>query len=166
MVPRAALAAAALILVLAADAPAQTPAPGSNAPAAQQPQSSDRVAVPEPTDQAIAYHRSGNVLWVLNTVWALALPALLLWTGFSARMRDWARTLGASGSSSSPSTGCSSPSYDGDRPATRLLREFVRQHAYGLSNQTLGKWMSDQVANLGVTLVIGALVLWVPYLLL
>jgi Zn-dependent protease with chaperone function len=43
---------------------------------------------------------------------------------------------------------------------------FVRQHAYGLSNQTLGKWTSDQIANLGVTLVIGALVLWVPYLLL
>ena len=44
--------------------------------------------------------------------------------------------------------------------------KFMREHAYGLSNQTLGKWASDQVADLGVTLVIGALVLWVPYLLL
>ena len=43
---------------------------------------------------------------------------------------------------------------------------FVRQHAYGLSNQTIGKWASDQFANLAVTLVIGGLVLWVPYLLL
>jgi Zn-dependent protease with chaperone function len=43
---------------------------------------------------------------------------------------------------------------------------FVRQHAYGLSNQTIGKWVSDQVASLGVTLVIGALVLWIPYLLI
>src|SRR4029077_8960530 len=43
---------------------------------------------------------------------------------------------------------------------------FVRHHASGLWNQTLAKWTSDQVASLGVTLVIGSLVLWVPYLLL
>lgn len=163
--PRAWLAAAALILVLAADAHGQTP--GGDAPAAQQPASSDRVVVPEPTEQALAYHRSGNILWVANAVWALVVPALLLWTGLSARMRDWARTLGRKWFFivaiywvlfTIVTTAIDLPRV--------YYEQFVRQHAYGLSNQTLGKWTSDQLANLGVSLVIGALVLWVPYLLL
>jgi hypothetical protein len=31
---------------------------------------------------------------VLDTAWTLILPALLLWTGLSARLRDWARAAG------------------------------------------------------------------------
>ena len=44
--------------------------------------------------------------------------------------------------------------------------EFVRQHAYGLSNQTFGKWFGDTLKSLGVACIVGALVMWVPYLLL
>jgi STE24 endopeptidase len=72
----------------APDTPASATAPTSDVPAR------DRVSVPEPTPQALAYYRSGNVLWVANTIWALFVPAVLLWTGLSARMRDWARAVG------------------------------------------------------------------------
>jgi len=44
--------------------------------------------------------------------------------------------------------------------------EYVRQHAYGLSNQTFGKWFGDTLKSLAVACVVGALVMWVPYLLL
>ena len=44
--------------------------------------------------------------------------------------------------------------------------EFVRQHDYGLSNQTLQKWWTDSLTALAVTCVAGGLFLWVPYLLL
>ena len=44
--------------------------------------------------------------------------------------------------------------------------EFLRQHEYGLSNQTLQKWLTDSLIALVVTCVAGALFLWVPYLLL
>ena len=44
--------------------------------------------------------------------------------------------------------------------------EFARQHAYGLSNQTLGKWWTDTLTALLLGCVIGPLVIWVPYLLL
>ena len=44
--------------------------------------------------------------------------------------------------------------------------EFVRQHDYGLSNQTLQKWWTDSLTGLAVTCVAGAVFLWVPYLLL
>jgi len=43
---------------------------------------------------------------------------------------------------------------------------FVREHAYGLSNQTFNKWIGDSLKSLGVGIVFGVLLLWVPYLLL
>ena len=128
---------------------------------------SDRVQVPEPTAKALAYNRSGDVIWAATTIWGLLVPAAFLWTGFSARIRDWARAIGRRWFFvvaiywvifTLVSTAI-------DLPRAYYVG-FVRQHAYGLSNQTIGKWASDQVASLGVTLVIGALVLWIPYLLI
>jgi STE24 endopeptidase len=168
VVMRTALAAAAVALVLTADASAQSQPPvEGEARVASQPLPGDRVPVPEPTEQAKAYHRGGTILWALNVVWALVLPAALLWTGFSARLRSWAQAAGRKWFFAVAiywvlftivTTAIDLPRayYEG----------FVRQHAYGLSNQTLGKWATDQFASLGVTLVIGALFLWVPYLLL
>ena len=132
-----------LLLAMTAGAAAQNPAPppGSQpvAPPATSPgAASDRVPVPEPTAQALAYHRSGNVLWVLNTLWGLVLPAALLWTGFSAACatgaarigRKWFFTVAAllGDLHARLTTAIDLPRvyYEG----------FVRQHAYGLSNQT------------------------------
>jgi len=127
----------------------------------------ERVQVPEPTEKALAYHRSGDIIWAATTIWGLVVPAVFLWTGFSSRIRDWARAIGRKWFFvvaiywvifTLVSTAI-------DLPRAYYVG-FVRQHAYGLSNQTIGKWVSDQVASLGVTLVIGALVLWIPYLLI
>ena len=52
------------------------------------------VAVPEPGEKAMRYYRSGNVLWLANLFWGLLIPALFLFTGFSARIRNWAQKLG------------------------------------------------------------------------
>jgi len=49
------------------------------------------VAVPEPSQETLDYYRSGNVLWVIATLWGLLVPAAILFSGFSARLRDWAR---------------------------------------------------------------------------
>jgi len=137
-------------------ADAQTPAAVTASPAAPQ----GPVAVPPASAKAMAYYRSGNVLWVVDQVWGLILPALLLFTGFSARMRDWAQRIGRR-------RGFAITAY-----AVLLLvimtvvtlplsyyEEFVRQHAYGLSNQTLGKWVGDTVKGLLVSCVILAIVL-------
>ena len=42
----------------------------------------------------------------------------------------------------------------------------MRLHAYGLSNQSFGKWFGDSLKELGILIVLGALVLWLPYWLL
>ena len=47
------------------------------------------VPVPEPTPEAISYYESGNVLWAIQFVWSLFVPALLLYTGFSIKLRNF-----------------------------------------------------------------------------
>src|SRR6478672_1245171 len=52
------------------------------------------VAVPEPTEQAMRYYRSGNVLWFVEQAWSIAVLVLLLATGVSASLRNAARRIG------------------------------------------------------------------------
>ena len=166
-VTRATLLIAAAIVVLSACLSAQSAAPAPDTRAAAPSASGDRVAVPEPTPQALAYHHSGTILWVFNTSWALVLPAILLWTGLSARMRDWSARFGRRWFFVVALYWIVFTILTTAIDLPRVYYEsFMREHAYGLSNQTLAKWASDQAASLAVTLVIGALFLWVPYLLL
>jgi Zn-dependent protease with chaperone function len=146
------------------------------APSAEQPTSTGQqsstvseapVPGPEPSEKAIARYRSGVALWLIDTAWGFILPAAILLTGFSSRMRTWATRISRKRVLTIAIYFAifSIVTFVIDLPRAYYV-VFVREHAYGLSNQTLGKWASDQAAALGVTLVIGALVLWVPYLLL
>ncbi len=137
--------------------PQQTSAQSSTAP----------VPVPEPSEKALSYYRSGIVLWIVNVLWGLLIPALFLFTGFSARIRDWAMRIGRWWFF-----------VIGVYFAIFLIINFVidlplsyyqgyaRQHAYGLSNQTLDKWFGDQLKGLLIGIGVGFLFLWIPYLLL
>ena len=125
------------------------------------------VAVPEPTAQALQYFRGNQLLWLVNTLLGLAIPALFLFTGWSAKLRDAAKRLGRRW-----------------YPAlvlyficfvllTSLITlpldfwsGFTRQHDYGMSNQTLAKWWKDFGIGTAVSLVLGSLVIGIPYWLL
>src|SRR5213594_1996654 len=52
------------------------------------------VKVPEPSEQAMRYYRSGNVLWIVEQVWSITVLVLLLATGLSAALRNLARRIG------------------------------------------------------------------------
>jgi len=43
---------------------------------------------------------------------------------------------------------------------------YVRQHAYGLSNQTFWKWLHDWLTEGAVGLAVGGLLVWLPYWLM
>jgi STE24 endopeptidase len=125
------------------------------------------VPVPEPSAKAVQLHQSGIVFWLIRTVWGMVLPVALLFGGFSARLRDFARRIGRHWYwmicvyfviLMLLNYGLNWP--------LRYYLGFVRPHAYGLSNQTFIKWFGDSLKNLGVTLVGGCLFLWIPYLLL
>src|SRR5213594_4002400 len=70
-----------------AHAPHQVSSPGSE-------DDQNPVPVPDLSEKAVRYYESGNVLWVVNQVWALLIPILFLFTGFSASIRSWAQRLG------------------------------------------------------------------------
>jgi len=126
------------------------------------------VVVPEPSEKALRYHRSGNVIWAGEQILGLALPALLLWTGTSARLRTMAAGL---------ARGHFYPTlvvYLALLSALLFVIQlplsyyvgYARERAYGLSTQRFAKWAGDEAKGLGVGVVLGAAVLWVPYLLL
>jgi Zn-dependent protease with chaperone function len=157
----------AFALLVAPSSHAQQPPAPSSAGAAASPPASAPVPVPAPSEKAMRYYRSGNVLWVISTLWGLLMPALLLFTGFSARMRDAARAAGRNwfftvavyGVLFTLAMTVLSLPLD-------YYASFIRPHAYGLSDQTAAKWWSDQIKGLIVSCVAIALLLWIPYLLL
>jgi Zn-dependent protease with chaperone function len=140
-----------------AQAAAQTAQTGSAAP----------VPVPPPSEKALRYYRSGNVLWVVTTLWSLLVPVLLLFTGFSARLRDASRKVGRYWLLTIAVYGIliTIVSFVLDLPLA-YYSDFVREHAYGLSDQTAAKWWSDAFKGLAVGCLFAALTLWFPYLLL
>jgi Zn-dependent protease with chaperone function len=125
------------------------------------------VAVPEPSEQAMRYYRSGNVLWFVEQAWSIAVLVLLLATGLSASLRNAARRIGRNWFFTIVVYFAlfTVVTTIVDLPLS-YYTEFVREHAYGLSNQTFGKWFGDTLKSLAVACVVGALVMWVPYLLL
>ena len=125
------------------------------------------VAVPEPSEQAMRYYRSGNVLWFVEQAWSIAVLVLLLATGLSASLRNAARRVGRNWFFTIVVYFAlfTVVTTIADLPLS-YYTEFVREHAYGLSNQTFGKWFGDTLKSLAVACVVGALVMWVPYLLL
>jgi Zn-dependent protease with chaperone function len=168
------LAAAALVLMVLGGAAVaaqggapSSPQPDASAPHVQTDTDTSPVPVPEPSPLAMARYRSGIVLWVVDTVWGFVLPALVLFTGASAAMRNlsarvgrrWFFTIALYFALFSILT------FVIDLPRA-YYEEFVREHAYGLSNQSFQKWFGDSLKSLGVGIIGGALFLWIPYLLL
>ena len=142
--------AAILVLLLALSPWAAWAQPAAGSPAQETPAAStDRVPVPEPTEQALSYHRSGNVLWVVTTLWGLLIPSLFLFTGFSARIRTWATKIGRKWFFVIAAYWVIFAVISSviDLPLSYYIG-FVREHAYGLSNQTFAKWASDEAKTL------------------
>ena len=163
-----ALVGAVLVARAARPSPPPTPSPPPVAPqvACQSPE--QPVEVPSPSARAVRYHRSGNVIWAVQQILGVAIPALLLFSGLSARLRSGARRV---------ARGRFYPTlvvylvmlsallFVVELPLSYYVG-YLREHTYGLSDQRLGKWFSDQLKALGVGVVVGAATLWVPYLML
>src|SRR5689334_3745594 len=79
--------AIALNVLQSADTPPTRPVPAAVDETAP-------VAVPPATPTALRYYTSGNRLWVLDQVVSIVLLGVILFTGFSATLRTWARRIG------------------------------------------------------------------------
>jgi Zn-dependent protease with chaperone function len=155
-----------LLLSLAPALAAQEPEPTSTSePALDELEAG--VPVPAPSEKAMSYYREGNRLWLVETALGFLVPALLLFTGFSALLRDGARRIGRKWFFG---IACymvffTVVTWIIDLPLS-YYRDYVRQHAYDLSNQTLGKWFGDSAKGLLVGTVAAVLFTWIPYLLI
>lgn len=125
------------------------------------------IAVPEPSDKATRYYRSGNIIWFLDKLWALLIPAFFLITGLSRRVREWAARFGRRWFFTVALYVAlfSVLTFIIDLPWS-FYREYLREHAYGLSYQPLGKWGIDSLKGLMIQVVAGVLFIWIPYLLI
>jgi len=117
----------------------------------------DRLS-PEARARSDAYFEGGYWLVLWNTLLALGISALLLWTRPSIAVRDWARRI-------TRRRGLSDALYGGvyavatwvlTLPLT-IYQGFVREHAYGLATQGFGAWFSERLVELAVTTLIVAL---------
>ncbi len=148
------------------------------------------VAVPEPTAKAIRYHREGRWIWLVARLWGLTLPAVVLATGLSTRLRNasWhvARRVVPTPETESTAPGRWSKALGAGRWLLAVAvyvvlflvlltvasvplsyyAGFVRPHAYGLSNQSPGAWLRLWTIDLGVGLALTVPVVWGLYVLI
>jgi STE24 endopeptidase len=122
------------------------------------------VPVPEPSEKAKSYAGGNQALWIVNHLWALLVPGAILLSGLSAKLRNLAN---GKGRHWIVAVGLYVIFYLGlvaliDFPLD-WYEGFVRQHAYGLSRKSPAKWIADWCKTLGVSLLLSALFLWIPY---
>jgi STE24 endopeptidase len=149
----------ALFAVLAAPDLVDAAPPDDPSPIAAEPELDERgyVLVPEPSEAAMDWYRIGNLRWGLAVLFGLLVPGVILMTGFSAKLRDWALR-------------------GGRRPWLALLLfltsyalivfiaefplsywgSYLQPRAFGLSDQRFGKWFGDELKSL----MLGVLALW------
>lgn len=107
-----------------------------------------------------AYFEGGYWLQLLDLIYALGVAAALLWSGLSARIQDWAEARTNSRSyqvmlyvaAYIPLTVAAS------FPLT-LYEGFLREHAYGLSNQSFWQWLGDFAIQFGLSFAAALLLL-------
>jgi len=125
------------------------------------------VIVPEATEQAMRYYRSGNILWIAQQAWALLIPLLFLITGFSGKLESFSAKWGKKWFFT---IAIYLVFYIAIYQLLYLPLSFysgyIRQHAYGLSSQTLERWFSQYGKSTLVALVSAILFIWIFYLLL
>jgi STE24 endopeptidase len=126
------------------------------------------IPVPPATPEALAYHRDLDWFWLGDQLLALGLPALLLFTGLGARLCRWCGR--ATGGRWFWTLALFAPVYFVTIWVLSfpldVAEGFFHQHAFGLSNQSFGRWLQNELVALAVNSLLAALVLWLPYLLL
>lgn len=125
------------------------------------------VPVPEATEEAMRYYKSGNILWILQQVWSFGVPLLFLAWGFTGKLgrlakkwgRNWYFTIVVYLILYIVLSQLINLPLD-------FYGDYIRQHAYGLSTQSFDRWASNYGKSLLVGIVGAAAFVWVFYLLL
>lgn len=126
-----------------------------------------REASAERRARAKQYERIHHWLYLVDIALTLVGLVVLLWTGASARLADWARAV-------APNPWLHVPLYAAVLViALKLLflplnyiTDYRLEHRFGLSTETLSGWLRDEAKSLALNLGLGVVVLDVVYFLL
>ena len=126
-----------------------------------------QVPVPEASPKAISYYHSGNFLWIFQWAWALGLPLFFLITGYSGKLGAFSKKCGKNWFLSllvylALFVGL----YQLLNLPVDFYANYIREHEYGLSTQTLGKWLDNYGKMTLVLFLSAATFTWIFYLLL
>lgn len=140
------------LLVLAAGLAAQgSPAPegaGASTGAQAAVVRSEPVAVPAADARTMAYYRSDNLVRIGNYVTAVLVSVLVLFTGLSARMRDFAWKVGRFWALAIAVYLVLFAAIDFLLSLPLGYYEFARDRRYGLSQDSFGTWLGDGLLEL------------------
>ncbi|OAI44307.1 hypothetical protein AYO42_00740 [Rhizomicrobium sp. SCGC AG-212-E05] len=110
-----------------------------------------------------AYYEGGYVLQLVDLIYALGIAGLLLWLQISTRIRDWVEERTHSRSYQVMLYAAVYVALTTIAALPLALYEgYFREHAYGLSNQSLTSWLGDFGIQFALTLV--TMVLFLPVL--
>lgn len=126
-----------------------------------------QVVVPEATPEAMRYYDSGNILWIVQQAWILIVPLLFLLGGFTGKLARFSQRWGKHWF-----WGIALylfffiAIYKVLFFPLDFYTDFVREHQFGLSTQTFGRWLGSFGKTWLITLIGGVAFVWIFYLLL
>ena len=124
------------------------------------------VAIPEPSAAAIALAHTHELIWGVNQLAQLALPALLLFTGAGARLRNGCARL--AGGNRIGTLVLFAATYLVLAALVSAVPDWWRDFASASPGDRpqVGAWVVSEIAPLIVKTVVAALFLWIPYWLI
>jgi Zn-dependent protease with chaperone function len=168
----------AALLLLAASAVHAEPAPlvplspppaaASGASGSIDPEAATRAYLDQlPAEQRArsnSYFEGGYWLTLWNFLWGAAVSLLLLFTGFSARMRDRGERLTRIPALQTFAYWVQFTliTYVLSFPLA-IYRDYFREHQYGLSNLSFGGWLGEEGKGLAVSIILGGFAMMALY---
>jgi Zn-dependent protease with chaperone function len=121
------------------------------------------MAVPEPSAKSLHHYREGLALISATIAWMLLVPALAVFTGYSARLRSWAQQVSRRWYVTFALfvLAYGLIYFLASLPLS-YYAGFVHPHHYGLSNQTLGRWLAQYAKVAGVVMAVVLTTSWFP----
>jgi Zn-dependent protease with chaperone function len=158
-----------ITLVAAVSTPAQTQAPETSNVASQvvsataSPDSAVYPPSPERLAQLVSYSRFVNIWRFAEFFLSVAVLLIVLFSGLSARLRDWAALLKRNWLRQWLYFGLLMVAvYILDFPAN-YYRNFVVENQYGFLNQNFMQWWGESLLALLVTVIFGVIPVWLLY---
>lgn len=119
------------------------------------------------TEEVISYRKTNLAIWTVNLLMTFLIPMFFLFTGLSHRLMNIVET---TFKNKFLSIGAYASIYLIISFLIKLplsyYGSFVVTHRYGLSNQTIARWVSNLFKSLAMDLVVWILFLWFPYYLI